>query len=99
MEYCAPALVAYANPQDQSEQNIKTKNNKNKKTKKQKTFTVAICWAWLGTAPRQRDWSSDSLVPLENMRTKVNCFGEITDRLPVESFSIIYAFRSLCAFN
>lgn len=47
MEYCAPALVAYANPQDQSEQNIKTKNNINKKTKKTKrnTFTVAICWA------------------------------------------------------
>lgn len=37
MEYCAPALVAYANPQDQSEQNIITKNNKNKKTKKNKT--------------------------------------------------------------
>lgn len=35
MEYCAPALMAYANPQDQSEQNIKTKMNKNKKTKKQ----------------------------------------------------------------
>lgn len=48
MEYCAatadpPALLAYANPQDQSEQNIKTKN-KNKKTKRN-TFTVAICWA------------------------------------------------------
>lgn len=37
MEYCAatadpPALLAYANPQDHSEQNIKTKNKKNKKT-------------------------------------------------------------------
>lgn len=52
---------------------IKTRKLKNTKPN---TFTVAIRWAWLGTAPRQRDWSSDSLVPLENMRTKLKCFGE-----------------------